>query len=163
MVAMRKVGFSANLKEILAYCPKGIMFNEILLVKASWEVENKQHGLPKENIYEMPQNTDNDWCFVSNVSIFKWSDYFFDGMCRVGMGAGGYYLLVVDEYIKLGDYLSSFTKSKGWLSVRFLGKDYLKIVHIHNGRNHLIGTLKKDSKQIVFVTPQNEERVIEFE
>lgn len=161
--AIMKVGFSADLKKIMECCPKGIMFNEILLVKTSLEAKNKQHDLLKENTKGTDEGFDDDWHFVSNVSIFKWSDSFFDETCRVGMAKDGYYLFVIDEYIKLGDYPASFTKNKGWLSVSFLGKNHLKIVHIDNGREHLIGTLKKDSKQIVFITPQNEEKVITFE
>lgn len=161
--AIRKVGISADLKKNMECCPKGIMFNEILLVKVSLEAKNKQHDLLKENTKGTDESLDDDWHFVSNVSISKWSDYFFDETCRVGMAKDGYYLFVIDEYIKLADYSASFTKNRGWLSVSFYGKNHLKIVHINNGREHLIGTLKKIPNRIVFITPQNEEKEIMFE
>ena len=180
--AISELGSSAELKDIKKHCAPEVKFGEIQMVLASLEdndiVESTQgNHIGKDNLSEdvideqnncddrsncEPEDSD-EWHFVKDVEIFAWSDCFLSNDYQVGMGKDGYYLFVIDEFIKLGSYPARFSKGKGRLSIRILGLNKREIVHTINGRIHCIGTIIEEPEQLIFVTPDNEKKTIVFE
>lgn len=177
-----ELGSSAELKDIKKHCAPEVKFGEIQMVLASLKdndiAESTQGNhigkgnlsedvIDEQNNYEgrsICETEDSDeWHFIKDVEIFAWSDCFLSNDYQVGMAKDGYYLFVIDEYIKLGTYPAKFSERKGWLSIRIIGKNAIKIVHVINGRIHCIGTIIEEPERLIFVTPDNEKKTIDFE
>ena len=127
----------------------------------SEDVIDEQNNYEGRSICETEDS--DEWHFIKDVEIFAWSDCFLSNDYQVGMAKDGYYLFVIDEYIKLGTYPAKFSERKGWLSIRIIGKNAIKIVHVINGRIHCIGTIIEEPERLIFVTPDNEKKTIDFE
>lgn len=146
-----------SLTEIMSLCPKGTKYGEIRMAMASLKA-HQDKCLVEEECDQC-----SGWHFVSNVDVYYWSDAFFNEKYQVAMAEDGYYLWVIDEFIKLGDYPSKSYAKNGWISFRFVDRKTLSIAHICKGRKHIIGSITEEENKLVFVTPESAEYVINFE
>lgn len=178
--AISELGVSAKLKDLKKHCAPEVKFGEIQMVLASlnddYDESAQDIHIDKNNLSEdikvenendegisnRDEEDPNDWHFIKDVEIFAWSDSFLSKDYQVGMAKDGYYMFIIDEYIKLGSYPDGFSKGKGWLSIRIAGKNKRKIVHIINGKMYFIGTVTEKPKQLIFETPDNEIKTIDF-
>lgn len=160
---LSRLGVDVPLKIVKSECPSDTKYGEILMVKAALKLHGNTFGeIEKTSMGKQNLEID-DWHFVHNIHLKKISDSFFSGGYKVGMADDGYYLKVDDEYIHLGDYSTKVIKMKGWISIRPRTKIKYEIVHVANQKCYMVGTFIDKRNELIFITPENEEKIIEFE
>ena len=149
--AISKVSIEAPLKEIKERCPANTKYSDIRMVIAD---------------LNRLDNDDNssEWFFVSNVPFKKTSKRFLSYDCRVVLSPSGYYLEVLDEYIKLSEYPQGYAPDLGniWIK-KSVDKRGLRMVHEINGNSFLIGYIKEKDDLITYTNPEGKVFTITME
>ena len=156
IIAIKKLGVDAHLKEIKELCKSNTKYAEIRMVIA----DLKRQGYEDET-NEPEEET--EWHFVESVPFIKSSKRFLSYDCRVVLSTLGYYLEVTGDYIKLGDYPKGFSSNKGnvWIK-KPLNSLGFRIVHDNESKSHFIGYIREDENMIVFTNPEDEVFTITF-
>lgn len=158
--AIRKVGINSPLSEIKAECVDDVTYTDIKMVIA----DTKRQGLKEEyDNGDENQLDDSEWYFVDNVPYSLTSKRFLSYDCRVVLTPLGYYLEVMGDYIKLGDYPEGYTCDNPdiWIKKPKDEKGY-RIVHHVNGNTYLVGYLREEKDLIVFTTSNGQAYKITF-
>ena len=152
--AIAKSGSSATIRDIKSQCPDDVKYGEISIVLADIKRQGKEK--PEEAV------VDDDWHFVPSVKVFLKSSPFLSYKCIFATSTSGYYMKVIDEYIKLGDYPSEATKTGDYLWVLQPRDTDIRLVHEYNGIMHLVGYVREEPGRIIFTMPDGEEKEITF-
>ena len=111
-------------------------------------------------------NDDNssEWFFVPNVPFKKTSKRFLSYDCRVVLSPSGYYLEVIDEYIKLSEYPQGYAPDQGniWIK-KSVDKRGVRMVHEISGNSFLIGYIKEKDDLITYTNPEGKVFTITME
>ena len=91
------------------------------------------------------------------------SEPFLSYNCLLVTSTDGYYLKVIDEYIKLNDYPDKASKTKEYLWVMSPQNADIRLVHEYNGNMHLIGYIREETSRIIITMPNGEEKEIIIE
>ena len=125
------------------------------------EVEIEQ---PDKNIVAEVRETFPVWTFAENLRFSKRSKQFLKCKCRVGLSKTGYYLIVNQRFIKLGDYPDGYECNVGniWIKKPIDNKGY-RMVHENGKGSHLIGYAIEKGKKVVFTNLDNDVFSITFD
>lgn len=151
--AIEICGANTNLRAIKDLCPNHIKYGEIGIVLA--DIKYKQR--------EKDNKPKDDWHFVPKVPVFMKSEPFLSYNCLLVTSTDGYYLKVIDEYIKLNDYPDKASKTKEYLWVMSPQNADIRLVHEYNGNMHLIGYIREETSRIIITMPNGEEKEIIIE
>jgi len=158
--AIRKVGINSPLSKIKAECIDSVAYTDIKMVIADIKRQGTEE---KYNSSDDDLLNNSEWYFVDDVPFSLTSKRFLSYDCRVVLSPLGYYLEVMGDYIKLGDYPKGYTCNNPdiWIKKPKDKRGY-RMAHHANGATNLIGYLREEKDLIAFTTPNGEEYIITF-
>lgn len=104
------------------------------------------------------------WAFAENLRFAKRSKNFLECMCSVGLSKTGYFLILGNRNIKLGNYPEGYQYNDGniWIKRPIDDKGY-RMMHENEKGIHLIGYAKEINENVVFTNPDNDVYSVSFD
>lgn len=161
--AITDVGINSPLKEIKGKCFKSVSYADIKMVIADIKRQGIEEDYDNTDEIYLPNDVDSEWFFVDNVPFSKTSKRFLTYDCRVVLSSQGYYLEVIGDYIKLGDYPDGFSSDEGnvWIK-KAVDERGLRMVHNIDEEMYLIGYIREEGSKIVYTNSDDRVFTIAF-